>query len=89
MGGTPDVALIARTLLALAAARGPDRSFCPSEAARALADDRRALMPRIRAVAARLQADGQLHCTQRGRPADPATARGPIRLRAGQRPGPP
>ncbi|MFW5881760.1 MAG: DUF3253 domain-containing protein, partial [Roseicyclus sp.] len=33
--GVPD-AEIAAALMGLAAARGPERSFCPSEAARAL-----------------------------------------------------
>ena len=67
---------IAATLMALAKARGPSRSFCPSEAARALCDDWRPLMPRIRAVAATLP----LRATQKGLPVDPAQARGPIRL---------
>ncbi|MEM9754712.1 MAG: DUF3253 domain-containing protein [Pseudomonadota bacterium] len=71
-----DDARIAAALLALAEARGADRSFCPSEVARALAEDWRPLMPRIRQVAARLP----LRATQKGAPVDPRTARGPIRL---------
>jgi len=67
---------IAEILTALAKARGSGASFCPSEAARALADDWRPLMPRIRRVAAGLP----LIATQRGRPVDPRTTRGPIRL---------
>ena len=69
---------IAATLLHLARTRGP-KTFCPSEAARALAADWRPLMPRIRAVAARLP----LTATQAGTPVDPLTARGPIRLSLG------
>ena len=69
---------ITETLLALAAARGPGKSFCPSEAARALSDDWRGLMLDIRRVAAGLP----LIATQKGRPVDPLTARGPIRLSA-------
>jgi len=65
----------------LARRRGKGRSFCPSEAARALARDWRPLMGEVRAVAARLQAEGRLAATQRGRRVDAATARGPIRLR--------
>lgn len=68
---------IAAVLRALAAARGPGASFCPSEAARRLAADWRPLMPRIRAVAATLP---DLVVTQRGREVDPGTARGPVRL---------
>ncbi|MDU8911821.1 DUF3253 domain-containing protein [Aestuariicoccus sp. MJ-SS9] len=68
---------IAATLMALARARGAGKSFCPSEAARALASDWRGLMPRIRRVAADLPA---LRATQRGASVDPVTARGPIRL---------
>jgi hypothetical protein len=61
----------------LARARGPDRSFCPSEAARAVAEDWRDLMPEIRRVAATLP----LTATRGGVPCDPLTAGGPIRLR--------
>ena len=62
--------------MVLAHARGPEATFCPSEAARALADDWRPLMPRVRAVAATLP----LRATQKGAPVDPKAARGPIRL---------
>ena len=63
--------------MALAEARGPGKSFCPSEAARALAADWRPLMADVRRVAAGLP----LQATQRGMPVDLATARGPVRLR--------
>ncbi len=75
----PSDARIAAVLMDLAQQRGAGKSFCPSEAARALADDWRPLMPRIRAVAATLP----LAATQKGRPVDPRTARGPIRLSLG------
>jgi hypothetical protein len=68
---------IAAALMRLARARGPERSFCPSEAARAVAEDWRPLMPDVRRVAACLP----LVATQRGAPCDPVTARGPIRFR--------
>lgn len=71
----PSDADIAAALLALAEARG-DKTFCPSEAARALAEDWRPLMPDIRRVAASLP----LRATQKGAPVDPLAARGPIRL---------
>ena len=68
---------IAAALMRLARARGRERSFCPSEAARTLSDNWRPLMPQIRRVAATLP----LLATQKGRPCDPVVARGPIRLR--------
>lgn len=67
-------------LLDLAHRRGAGKTFCPSEAARALGDDWRARMGDVRTVAARLVADGRLVATQKGAPVDPVTARGPIRL---------
>ncbi|MEO1704347.1 MAG: DUF3253 domain-containing protein, partial [Pseudomonadota bacterium] len=66
---------IRAALLSLATARAP-KTFCPSEVARALADDWRPLMPRVRELA---RAEG-LIATQRGAPVDAVTARGPIRL---------
>lgn len=60
--------------------RGPGKSICPSEVARALADDWRALMPDVRTVASKMTAEGRLVITQQGRAVDPRTARGPIRL---------
>ncbi len=76
----PSDARIAAVLHDMAVARGRDRSFCPSEAARRLATDWRPLMDDVRRVAARLVADGQLRATQAGREVDPDGARGPIRL---------
>lgn len=67
---------IAAELMRLARARGAGKSFCPSEAARALAEDWRALMPEVRRVAA----DLPLRATRKGRPVDPVAERGPIRL---------
>jgi hypothetical protein len=69
---------IRAALLKLAAERAT--TFCPSEAARALAKDWRPLMQPVREVAAALIDEGELLCTQRGETADPLTAKGPIRL---------
>lgn len=69
-------ASIAATLRTLCAARAP-KTICPSEAARALADDWRPLMPDIRRVAATLP---DIVATQKGWPVDPVSAKGPIRL---------
>lgn len=65
----------------LAEQRGDDKTFCPSEVARALASDWRPLMDRVREVARQEVASGRLVVLQKGRPVDLATARGPIRLR--------
>jgi len=72
--------LIGQTILKAVAARGAGKTICPSEVARTLAQDWRALMPDIRRVAQRLQDQGQITATQRGHPVDAETARGPIRL---------
>ena len=60
--------------------RGPGKTLCPSEVARALSDDWRALMPVVRAVAAAMTDEGHIVTTQKGRSIDARTARGPIRL---------
>jgi len=79
--GGPGAAQVAAALRDMARRRGAGRTFCPSEAARALApDDWRALMPEVRRVAGVLCRQGALRATQRGAPVDPEAARGPIRL---------
>ena len=65
-------------ILELALRRGRDRSLCPSEVAKSLAADWRALLPDVRAVAAGMP---EIVATQAGIEVDPATAKGPIRLR--------
>lgn len=63
-------------------ARGEGKTICPSEAARAVGGrDWRPLMDDARAAAARMEARGEIEATQKGARVDPATARGPIRLR--------
>jgi hypothetical protein len=71
---------IAAALRALAERRGRGKTFCPSEAARALATDWRPLMPEVRRVAGALQREGRLEAYQKGRPVRADTARGAIRL---------
>jgi hypothetical protein len=63
-------------------ARGPGKTICPSEVARALAGDEafRPLMPQVREAAAALADRGEVSVTQKGRPVDARTVRGPIRL---------
>jgi hypothetical protein len=62
--------------------RAPGRTICPSDAARRLSDDWRALMPRVRAVAGRMAREGRIVATRRGVPVDPEAPGGPIRLAA-------
>ena len=68
-------------ILELLAARAATSTICPSEAARAVGGaEWRDLMEPARS-AARLVDAGQVQVTQGGSVVDPATARGPIRIR--------
>ena len=69
------------TILDLLASREPGATICPSEAARALADDWRPLMDDVRATAFAMADRGEIEVTQRGEVVDGRSARGPIRLR--------
>lgn len=83
MKAAPDAAEIEQILLGLCAARGADKSICPSEVARALAQDEaewRALMPAVRSVAAGLSRRSKIRVLQGGRAVDPDSVTGPIRL---------
>lgn len=76
------VAAAKDAILSLLAERDPDKTICPSEAARSLdPDDFRSLMPLVREAAGELVADGRIEVTQKGEVVDLASARGPIRLR--------
>ena len=72
---------IEATLLRLVGERGPGKSICPSEAARAVAPEWHALMGPVRRVAVRLAQAGRIEILRKGRPVDPADVRGVIRLR--------
>ncbi|HVF31853.1 MAG TPA: DUF3253 domain-containing protein [Acidimicrobiales bacterium] len=64
--------------------RGPEKTICPSDAARVAGGGRwRALVPLARQVAAELARDGEILVTQRGEALepDPVTWKGPVRLR--------
>lgn len=76
-----DEAAIAAAILETVRARGPGRTACPSEVARALEPDAwRELMPAVRRVAGALVREGRLVVTRRGEPVDPEAGGGPIRL---------
>jgi hypothetical protein len=68
-------------ILRLLGERARTSTICPSEVARALADDWRPLMEPVREAARRLVAKGVLVITQHGHEVDPSTARGAIRLK--------
>jgi hypothetical protein len=81
-GVTPVDRQLEASILDLLSHRSRGATICPSEAARAVGDDDwRTLMEPARAAARRLQADGRAVITQGGRPIDPSTAKGPIRIR--------
>ena len=81
MSGTPDREL-EDAIQTLLGRRGPGKTICPSEAARAVGgDDWRRLMEPARAAARRLVTAGEVEITQRGRVVDSTAARGPIRIR--------
>jgi hypothetical protein len=77
-------------ILELLDSRAAGATICPSEAARRVAaaagradgDGWRALMEPARRAARRLVTDGRVEITQGGRPVDPSTAKGPIRIRS-------
>lgn len=79
--------VLEEAILTLLAARRSGKTICPSEAAKHVANASgtpqawQALMEPSRAAARRLVAHGRIVITQRGRPVDPAVARGPIRLK--------
>lgn len=73
-------------ILELLANRGPGKSICPSEAAKAVGGtamrhDWESLMEPAREAARRLTRKGTIVMTQKGKVVDPAKVRGPIRLR--------
>lgn len=69
-------------ILELVQARGPYKSICPSEVARAANPDHwRPLMEAVRQAARELCHQGLIEICQGGEPVDPDSFRGPIRLR--------
>jgi hypothetical protein len=70
------------SILELLAARAATSTICPSDAARAVGDENwRHLMEPARRAARRLVDAGEVQITQGGSVVDPATAKGPIRIR--------
>lgn len=75
---------IERLMLALVAERGPGKTCCPSEIARAIGgphpDGWSPLMQPVRRVAVRLMREGRVAILRKGRPVDPEDFRGIYRL---------
>lgn len=70
-----------RDILGMLAQRAATATICPSDVARAAAEDWRPLMEPVRRAARRLVAAGEVEITQGGTVVDPSTAKGPIRIR--------
>lgn len=81
---TRSEAAIEATMLRLVAERGPGKTICPSEVARALAgptpENWSPLMQPVRRIAVRLTKAGRLAILRKGKPADPDDFRGVYRL---------
>lgn len=61
--------------------RGSDKSICPSEVARAYGDGWNSLMGPVRAAAQALSREGLIDILRKGRPVEPDSIKGVIRLR--------
>ncbi len=80
---TDDAPRIEAEILRLTAERGPEKSICPSEVARALDPDWRKLMSAVRRGALLLAGAGRIEILRKGKPiATHDDVRGVIRLRA-------
>jgi hypothetical protein len=71
-------------ILRIAKERGVEKSLCPTDVARALAEDWRPLLFDIRAAAARLADRDQIEILRHGKPISPTALKGVIRLRLKQ-----
>lgn len=79
----PSPELLAAEILRQTTARGPEKSVCPSEVARALAPGEawRGLMGPVRRAAIALAEAGRIEILRKGKPVPPEAVRGVIRLR--------
>lgn len=71
--------------------RGPGKTICPSEAARALADDGadwRSLLAPVRRAAVDLAGRGEAVITRKGKPVDPKAFKGVYRIGLPPKPAP-
>jgi hypothetical protein len=83
-GAQIDEARIAQELRALVAERGPGKTICPSEVARAVAgghpDAWGPMMQPVRRVAVRLAKGGEIAILRKGKPVDPDDFKGVYRI---------
>jgi hypothetical protein len=78
-----NIEAITDAMLRIAAERGPEKSLCPTDVARAVsAEDWRPLLGAVRKVAADLARQGKIEILRKGKPINPDEMRGVIRLRA-------
>jgi len=78
-----NIEAITAALLHLATERGPEKSLCPTDVARAVsAENWRPLLGAVRKVAADLARQGKIEILRKGKPINPDDMRGVIRLRA-------
>ena len=80
-GVTAEDRALEHGILDLLQHRARGATICPSEVARAQAEEWRPLMEPVRRAARRLVAAGDVEILQGGRVVDPSTAKGPIRIR--------
>jgi hypothetical protein len=74
---------ITAAMLQIAAERGPEKSLCPTDVARAVSTENwRPLLGAVRKVAADLARQGKIEILRKGKPINPDDMRGVIRLRA-------
>jgi hypothetical protein len=72
------------TIFRIAMERGSQKSFTPSDVARALSEDWRPLLTHVRAAARRLAEEGRIDILRHGKPILPSELKGVIRLRLKQ-----
>jgi hypothetical protein len=84
MANPPAEPPIEETILRLAAARGAEKTICPSDAARAIAGDHPdkwgPLMAPVRRAAVRMMKEGRIVILRKGRVVDPDDFKGVYRL---------
>jgi hypothetical protein len=78
-----NIEAITTAMLRIAAERGPEKSMCPTDVARAVSTENwRPLLGAVRKVAADLARQGKIEILRKGKPINPDDMRGVIRLRA-------
>lgn len=78
-----NIEAITAAMLQIATKRGPEKSLCPTDVARAVsAENWRPLLGAVRKVAADLARQGKIEILRKGKPINPDEMRGVIRLRA-------